>query len=331
MSEFRRRAERAAAAQGQRGVREESHLTPPLVGGLRRAGSLHYRETHATLRTERQLRQATRQYQDIGPGASWQILDPRELWHFRDLLGTLAGRDVKLRYRQTALGVIWDLIQPVVPAFILSIVFGQIAKVPSGGVPAFVFVYAGMLGWNAFNNTLMKASASLVQDAGLLSKVYFPRLVLPLSTILSTFVDFAITAALLPIMFALTGIRPGLSLLLLPLWLLLLIGLAFGLGLWLSAWMVTYRDVKYALPVLLTFLMYASPIAYPASAIPPALRTYFLINPLAPLIEGMRWSLFDRGTLLWGNIAYSAVFMVLALGWGAFVFSRLERRFADVI
>lgn len=277
------------------------------------------------------MRQGTRPYQEIGPGGTWQILDPRELWHFRDLLATLAGRDVKLRYRQTALGVIWDLVQPVVPAFILSVVFGKIAKVPSGGVPAFVFVYVGMLGWNAFFNTLNKASNSLVQDAPLLSKVYFPRMVLPLSTVLSTLVDFAITAALLPPMFLLSGIRPGAGLALLPLWLLLLIALAFGVGLWLSALMVTYRDVKYALPVLLTFLLYATPIAYPASFIPPTLRTYFLINPLAPLIEGMRWSLFGRGTLLWGNLAYAAVFTLLALAWGAFVFSRMERRFADVI
>lgn len=277
------------------------------------------------------MRQGTRPYQEITPGASWQILDPRELWHFRDLLATLAGRDVKLRYRQTALGVIWDLVQPVVPAFILAVVFGKIAKVPSGGVPAFVFVYAGMLGWNAFFNTLNKASNSLVQDAPLLSKVYFPRMVLPLSTVLSTLVDFAIAAVLLPPMFFLSDIHPGAGLALMPLWLLLLIALAFGLGLWLSALMVAYRDVKYALPVLLTFLLYATPIAYPASFIPPTLRTYFLINPLAPLIEGMRWSLFGHGTLLWGNLAYAAAFTLVALCWGAFVFSRMERRFADVI
>jgi len=194
-----------------------------------------------------------------------------------------------------------------------------------------VFVYVGMLGWNAFFNTLNKASNSLVQDAPLLSKVYFPRMVLPLSTVLSTLVDFAIAAALLPPMFVVSGIRPGVGVALMPLWLLMLIGLAFGLGLWLSALMVTYRDVKYALPVLLTFLLYATPIAYPASFIPPTLRTYFLINPLAPLIEGMRWSLFGRGTLLWGNLVYAAGFTVVALLWGAFVFSRMERRFADVI
>lgn len=301
------------------------------MAGLHPAVPLHYPEMHATLRTERQLRQASRPYQDIGPGASWQILDPRELWHFRDLLATLARRDVKLRYRQTALGVVWDLVQPVVPAFILAVVFGNIARVPSGGVPAFVFVYVGMLGWNAFLNTFTRASASLVQDAGLLSKVYFPRLVLPLSTILSTLVDFTIAAALLPIMFVLSDIRPGTNLILLPVWLVMLIALAFGLGLWLSAVMVTYRDVKYALPVLLTFLLYATPIAYPASFIPPTLRTYFLINPLAPLIEAVRWSLFNRGTLLWGNLAYSAVFMAVALVWGAYIFSRMEKRFADVI
>jgi lipopolysaccharide transport system permease protein len=280
---------------------------------------------------ERPLLQGTRPSQDIGPGASWQILDPRELWHFRDLLATLAGRDVKLRYRQTALGVIWDLIQPVVPAFILAVVFGQIAKVSSDGVPAFTFVYAGMLGWNAFSTTVSKSSSSLVQDAALLSKVYFPRLVLPLSTVLSTLVDFAIAALLLPVLFVSSGVHPGLGLVLLPIWLLMLIALAFGLGLWLSALMVTYRDVKYALPVLLTFLMYASPIAYPASAIPPTLRRYFLINPLAPLVEAMRWSLFNRGRLLWGNLAYATVFMVAILIWGAYVFSRMERRFADVI
>lgn len=277
------------------------------------------------------MRQGTRPYQEIVPGASWQILDPRELWHFRDLLATLAGRDVKLRYRQTALGVIWDLIQPVVPAFILAVVFGQIARISSEGVPAFTFVYAGMLGWNAFSTTVSKASSSLVQDAALLSKVYFPRLVLPLSTVLSTLVDFAIAALLLPPLFAASGIRPGLGLVLLPIWLLMVIALAFGLGLWLSALMVMYRDVKYALPVLLTFLMYASPIAYPASAIPPTLRGYFLINPLAPLIEAMRWSFFNNGKLLWGSLVYSAVFMVVVLLWGAFVFSRMERRFADVV
>ncbi len=248
---------------------------------------------------------------------------------------TLAARDVKLRYRQTALGVIWVILQPLIAAGIFSFVFGKVAKLPSDGVPYMVFSYAGLLGWNAFSSTLTKCSSVLVQNSQLISKVYFPRLVLPLSTVLSTLIDFGVALVMMAVLMVYYRIAPGPQIVWLPLWLLLIVLLAVGIGLYASALMVSYRDVQYVLPVATQFLLYASPIAYSLtyalSVIPEPYRIFFMLNPLSGVLEAFRWSLIGRGEMNWNALLYSAAFTVLVFIGGAFSFKKMERRFADVI
>ena len=238
----------------------------------------------------------------LRPSRGWTALNLRDIWEYRDLLLSLATRDVKLRYRQTALGVIWVVLQPLIAAFLFALVFGQVAKLPSDGLPYFLFAFAGLLGWNAFNNTLTKIAGCLVGNAQLVSKIYFPRLVLPLSTLFSTLIDFGVALALLAVLLVVYHVTPGWGLLLLPVWLALLLLLAVGLGLVTAALTVTYRDVQFILPVLMQFALYATPIAYALSAAPARLRFFFELNPLAVLIGAFRWSLLGapprrRGTL----------------------------------
>jgi len=266
----------------------------------------------------------------------WQSLNVRELWQFRDLLLTLAGRDVKLRYRQTAVGVLWVVLQPLLAAGIFSFVFGKVANLPAPkGVPYFVFSYAGLLGWTVFSGTVIKVSASLVQNSNLISKVYFPRLILPLSMMFSTLIDFAVALALLPVLMLIAHVVPGLSLLTLPLWFALLLMLSLGVGMYASALAVTYRDVQYVIPVLMQFLLYASPVAYMLSyvltKIPPAARPFYFLNPLAGLLEAFRWSLLGHATLPLVPVAYAAVLSILVFFGGAYAFKKMEKRFADVI
>ncbi|WP_170065495.1 ABC transporter permease [Abditibacterium utsteinense] len=271
----------------------------------------------------------------IRASSGWAALDLKQIWLYRDLLMTLASRDVKLRYRQTALGVVWVILQPLVAAGIFSFVFGTVAGFPSEGVPYIVFAYAGQLAWNAFSSTVTKSSAVLVANSGLISKVYFPRLVLPLSTVPSTLLDFAVALGMMAVLMVIYGIAPGLGILLLPLWLGLILMLSVGIGLYTSALMVSYRDVQYILPVVTNMLLYASPVAYSASfaisKVPQNLRAYYFLNPLSGLLEAFRWSMIGRGELNWGYIAYSAVFAILIFIGGAFSFKKMERKFADVI
>ncbi len=274
---------------------------------------------------------APKPYLTIRASSGWQAVNLRELWLFRDLFLTLAGRDVKLRYRQTALGAVWVILQPLLAAGIFSFVFGKVAKLPSDGIPYFVFSYAGLLAWNAFSSTLQRASACLIGNGPLLSKVYFPRLVLPLSTILATLIDFGVALTMMVGLMAVYHVVPTAGLLLLPVWLALILLLALGMGLYSSALMVSYRDVQYVMPVLIQFLLYGSPVAYAVSAVPAKLRAAYMLNPLAGLMEAFRWSLLGRGQLQWGPLAYSAVLCVGIFFLGALSFKRMERRFADVI
>ena len=267
----------------------------------------------------------------IRPPSGWAALNLLEVWQYRDLLLTLASRDIKLRYKQTALGVIWVILQPVLAAGIFAFVFGKVLKAPSDGVPYFMFSFAGLLGYNAFSGTLTKASACIVGNAGLVSKVYFPRLILPLSTVGSTLIDFSVAMCLMVAMMARTGIWPGWGVLLLPVWLALMVMLAVGMGLFTSALMVRYRDLQYVIPVLLQFILYASPVAYPVSAVPPSLRPYFHANPIAGLLEAFRWSLTGHGTIDRPAVAYAILVAALIFIGGAFAFKKMERKFADVI
>jgi lipopolysaccharide transport system permease protein len=256
-----------------------------------------------------------------------------EVWQFRELFSGLAYRDVKLRYRQTALGVIWVILQPLLAAGIFSFVFGKVAKLSSDGPwPYFVFSYAGLLAWNAFSSTLTKASGCLVGNSNLVSKVYFPRLILPLSIVPSSLVDFAVAMVLMVGLMVKWHVFPGIiPLLLIPMWLLVLMFLALGLGLYAAALMVSYRDVQFILPVVVQLLLYGTPIAYSLKDVPVALQKYCLLNPLTELIAAFRWSLL--GTALpdprW--LAYSVALSVLVFVGGAMSFKGMERRFADVI
>ena len=266
------------------------------------------------------------------PTSGWQAINLPELWQFRDLLTTLAQRDVKLRYRQTSLGVLWVILQPLLAAGIFSFVFGKVAKLPApNGIPYLVFSYAGLLAWNAFSSTLTKTSSCLLQNSNLVSKVYFPRLALPLSTVFSTLIDFGVAFVVMIILMLVNHVVPTLGILLLPVWLLLIVLLALGVGLYASALMVSYRDIQYVLPVVTQFLLYASPVAYSASLVPAKYRLIFEINPLTGLLEAFRWSLLGVGNFPLAAVTYSAIITVVVLVAGAFSFKSMERKFADVI
>ena len=274
---------------------------------------------------------ARRPHLTIKPTSGWQAINAAELWQFRDLLTTLAQRDVKLRYRQTALGALWVVLQPLMAAIIFTVVFSRIAHLPTDNLPALAFMFASLLAWNAFSSTLTKVSGCLVGNANLVSKVYFPRLVLPLSMILSTLLDFCVGLVMMAAIMVFYGVVPGWGLLLLPVWLALIVLIAVGIGLFTSALMVSYRDIGYILPVVVNFLLYASPIAYSLASIPKHLHLLFTLNPLTGLLQAFRWSLLNDGTLPLGLVAYSAAFAVVVFVAGAFSFKKMEKKFADVI
>jgi lipopolysaccharide transport system permease protein len=270
----------------------------------------------------------------IRPSTRWAALNLREVWQFRDLLMTLAARDVKLRYRQTALGAAWVILQPLLAAGIFSFVFNRIAGLKTGTIPPFVFTFASMLAWSIFSTTLTKSSMSLVGNANLVSKVFFPRLVLPLSTVFSTLLDFVVASVLMIILMVMYHIVPSWSVVLLPVWLLLFLMLSLGIGLIAAAANVQYRDIGYILPVVVQFLQYASPVAYATDVVVRKLGHWsflYFLNPLAPLLEAFRWSLFGRGAVHWPYLAYAAVLSILVFLAGAFQFKKMERKFADVI
>jgi lipopolysaccharide transport system permease protein len=244
---------------------------------------------------------------------------------------TLAGRDVRLRYRQTALGAIWVFMQPLLAAMIFAFVFGRVAKMPTDGFPAIVFTYAGMWAWNAFSSTLTKSSMVLVQNANLVSKVFFPRLVLPLSTVFSSLLDFIVSALPMAALMLAYKVAPGPQIVFMPIALLLLLMLSTGVGLYASALMVAYRDVQYVIPVIIQMLTFACPIGYAVSKVPAEYQTAYYLNPLVGLMETFRWSIIGGTTPNLTFLAYSTAFSVLVFIGGAFSFKKMERRFADVI
>jgi lipopolysaccharide transport system permease protein len=266
----------------------------------------------------------------IRPSSRWQAINFREIWNFRDLIHILAGRDVKLRYRQTALGVIWVVMQPLLGATIFAFLSGVIAKTPTDG-PRFPFTFASFLAWTAFSQTLLRVSSCLVSNANLVSKVYFPRLVLPISVVLSVLLDFVVGLPLLALFMVIWKVWPGAALLTMPIWLLLMLMMALGVGLIAAGLTVQYRDVAFVLPVLIQFLLFVSPIWYPRSAMPDKYQLLYTANPLSGLIDGFRWSVLGQGHVSPGAVVYSAIFAVAMLLIGAYAFRSMERRFADVI
>lgn len=268
----------------------------------------------------------------IRPNAPWCWLDSGELWRYRDLLWSLAFRDLRLRYRQTALGVLWVVFQPLAGAGIFTLVFGWVAGMKSPKGSYFLFSMAGLLTWNAFQSTLTKSSMALLGNASLVSKVYFPRLLLPVSTVLSTLVDLAIGTSAFLVLSLCMATPPGWSACLsLPFWLGLTLASGLGLGLLAASCMTRFRDVQHVLPMALPFLMYVSPVAYSMAAVPPEWSHYFRWSPVAWMLEGTRAALTGGGTVPTGWIAYSAAVSLLLLATGVFSFRRMERSFADVV
>lgn len=254
-----------------------------------------------------------------------------ETWQARDLLFTFADRDLRLRYRQTALGVVWVVLQPLIAAGIFTFVFGTVAHLSSDGKPYLVFTFAALTGWNLFSGVLTRASSCLVGNANLVSRVYFPRLILPLSVIPAALVDFAVSLAMFAVLLAVYHVAPTAALLTLPFWLLLLGAGAFGAGLVAAALTVRYRDVQYVLPVMVQLLLYASPVAYAASRVPERWHTLYYLNPLVAVIEGLRWSMLGTDPPAASAVAWSALVAAVAIAAGIVVFRRMERGFADVI
>lgn len=272
----------------------------------------------------------------IEPQTGWASLRLGEIWRFRDLLRSFAARDVKLRYKQTALGVTWVVLQPLLSAAVFAFVFGLLARFKApGNVPYFLFALIGMTAWTAFSGTLTRSTHSMVNNAHVVAKVYFPRMVLPLSSVFSTLIDLAVGLMMFALLLVLFWRWPAVSVLLAPLCLILIVAIAVGAGLWLSALAVSYRDVQYILPVLTQLLLYASPVAYPLAEVrkmvPARYFWLYLLNPLVAPLEALRFAVFGVGDLLWPQLAYSAGVAVVLLVAGALTFERMERKFADVI
>jgi lipopolysaccharide transport system permease protein len=255
-----------------------------------------------------------------------------DFWRFRELLAALAMRDIKLRYRQTALGVAWVILQPLLASGILAFVFGSVAKVTRPDRSSvFIFVLGGFIGWSLFSTTLSRSSQSLVQHSALITKVFFPRIILPASAAVSALLDLAIGLALLVILALSSGNSFGWQFITLPLWLCLLLALSFGFGLVSAALSVRFRDVQHIIPVSVQMLLYASPIAYRATAVPEKWRGLYLLNPLAPTFEGLRWCLLGEGDFQLGWILYALLLSLLVLALGLIFFRIAEREFSDVI
>jgi lipopolysaccharide transport system permease protein len=266
----------------------------------------------------------------IEPRGGWAPLDLRELWGYRELLFLLASRDVKVRYKQTILGIAWAVIQPIFMMAVFSVFFGRLAGVPSDGIPYPLFAFAGLLPWMFFSNVVTNCANSLVGNANLITKVYFPRMIIPAAAVGAGLVDFAISFLLLVALMVYYGVGVTSSVLLLPILIVLLTLVALGVGMGLSALNVKYRDVRYALPFLIQFWMFVTPVIYPASLVPEQWRWVLWLNPLTGVIQGFRTALvgapFDRT-----GLAVSAVVTVLLLTYAAYAFRRMERSFADTV
>lgn len=260
----------------------------------------------------------------------WQALNLRELWQYRDLLYFLVWRDIKSRYAQSVLGVGWAIIQPVFNMLVFTIIFGNLASVSSDGVPYAIFNFAALVPWTYFANALSGAATSLVTSSSMISKVYFPRLLIPLAPALGKLVDFAIAMAILLLLVVWFQVTPNLNVLALPLLVLIMILAASGAGMWLTALSIQYRDISYALSFIIQMLMFASPVVYPASSVPAQFRLLYGINPMVGVIEGFRSAFLSTNPMPWDLIlvaGLSASFLSIS---GAFYFRRMERIFADV-
>jgi len=266
----------------------------------------------------------------IRPPRKWVPVDLHELWNYRELLTSFTMRDIKIRYKQTGLGFLWAIIQPLFMMVIFTIIFGSFAKIPSDGIPYPLFSFAALLPWMLFSEGLTRSTMSMVANANIMTKVYFPRLIMPISGILSPLVDFAVSISILVLMMAYYGFVPTINVVFLPLFILLALATSLGIGLWLSALNVKYRDFQYTVPFIIQLWMYASPVVYPASMIPEAIRPLYGLNPMAGVIEGFRWALL--GTEIPGSMIFVSVgVVVVLLVSGMFYFRRMEQYYADIV
>ncbi|MGE0451329.1 MAG: ABC transporter permease [Vicinamibacterales bacterium] len=267
----------------------------------------------------------------IQASRGWTSLGLRELWAYRELLYFLTWRDIKVRYKQTALGAAWAVIQPFLTMVVFSLFFGRLARIPSDGIPYPIFSYAALVPWTFFANGLAGSTNSLVGSANLIKKVYFPRLAIPLAAVLSDAVDFAIAFAVLVLMMVYFGIAPTANVVWLPLLVLLTLATSLGVGLWLSALNVQFRDVRYVVPFVTQFWMFATPIAYPSSLLAKRWQAVYALNPMVGVVEGFRWALLGTNTAPGPMVLVSSLAAAAILASGAFYFRRMERQFADVV
>ncbi len=268
----------------------------------------------------------------IAPRRGWAALDLREIWQFRELLYMLAWRDIKVRYKQTAIGAAWAILQPLAAMIVFTVFLGRLAKLPSDGLPYPLFTYAGLLLWQFFARALSEASTSLVANERIVTKVYFPRVLLPASVVLAGLVDFLIAAGLLVALMLYYGHAPGWAIAAAPLFVALAVFLALGVSFWLSALDVEFRDVRYTLPFLTQIWLFATPVVYPSSLVPEGWRAIYGLNPMVGVIEGFRWAVLGQtappdGAMLAVSAGVTAVLFVTGMAF----FRRMERTFADRI
>jgi lipopolysaccharide transport system permease protein len=267
----------------------------------------------------------------IEPQRGWTSLKLGELWEYRELLYFLAWRDIKVRYKEAALGASWAILQPLLTMLIFSLFFGRLAKVPSDGIPYPLFSFTALVPWTFFVMAVQQSSNSVVGSANLISKVYFPRLAIPVATVLAAMVDFGISFVVLLGMMIYYRRMPTVHALYVPFFVLLAFLASLGVGLRLSALNVKYRDIRYVVPFLLQFWMFASPIVYPTSMLPARWRTLYALNPMVGVVDGMRWSLLGTNTAPGPVIAVSALTTLLFALGGAMYFRKMENRFADIV
>lgn len=288
--------------------------------------------TSGTIQTdERQLNSGRRPTVIIEPTSGWSALNLRELWTYRDLLFILAGRDIKLRYKQTALGITWVVLQPLVAALIFTIMFGRFAKLPSDGHPYIVFVFSGIVAWNYFAAVLQRAGNSLITDSKLITKVYFPRLAIPLASTFSAMIDLAVSLGVLGVIMLLYEVVPTWRLLTLPLFIGLAALAATGVSLWLSALNVRYRDFAHAMPFIIQVWFFASPVAYATTIVPEQWRLAYGLNPAVAFVEGFRWAVLGSSSITLPLVVVTASLSLAVFVAGAFFFRRVERGFADAV
>jgi lipopolysaccharide transport system permease protein len=261
--------------------------------------------------------------------SGWQVIDFQELWRYKDLLYFLTLRGIKARYAQSVLGVGWAIIQPLFTTLVFTVVFGGLAKVDSDGMPYILFSYLALWPWNYFSGTLTESANSLIQNANMITKVYFPRMVLPLSSTLSKLLDFIIAFVVVIVLMIYFKVMPGWGLVFLPLLIVQLLMTSLGIGMFLSAMAVKYRDVKHALTFVVQILMYAAPVVYSTSAVPAHYQSLYILNPMVGVIEGFRAAFLDR-PMPWDWIWPGSIVAVVLFVFGIFYFRRMERIFADV-